>query len=902
MTSVISVAKKIKSGLGMAKEEKMVTLTIDGVQVSVPPGKMILDAAAKAGIKIPTLCNNKRLMPFGACRMCVVQQKGRRGFLMACFTPVRNGMDILTNTPEIIKARRTQLQLILISHPLDCPVCDAGGWCDLQNLVYEYGVADNPFKGEKTDLPVDHVSPFIERYPNRCMLCGMCVRICDEVVGASELSFVNRGVKTRITTDLDRPLNCEFCGQCVSVCPVGALNDRIFLHKGRVWELKETPTVCAYCGVSCTLLVGTKNNKVMRVRADEDLGLNQGNLCVKGRFGWEYIHSPKRLASPLIRKNGELVQATWEEALALVARRLKEIQTEMGGSTLAGLASPRLTNEELYLFQKFCRGVLGTNHIDHAGGYSYAAHLALRDSLGYAASTNSINEIRKADVILALRSDLSETHPVIKSEVVLAVKRRKAKLIVVNSRDIYLKKFSALSLRVKPGSEVTLVDGLMAVILKEGLAQGEFIQTRTGGMEALKQALESISPQKVEAQTGVPAENLAEAARLFAKAGNGVILISVGQNSGKEDPALAQAAANLALLTGKIGRESCGIFVLGEKNNAQGALDMGVAPGLLPGYADLRDPAARSRFEKAWNLTLPDQEGMGALAILQGIEEGKIKGLYLAGENPVVTYPDSGRTKEALASLDFLVVQDCFLTETAALAHVVLPAATFAEKEGTFTNVDRRVQRVRPALRPLGEARPDSWIFQNLAREMGADLGPATAQEMNDEIRNLVPLYGGITYARLDSSDYPAGIQWPCPSADHAGTPMLYEKEFPRGKARLIFTEYEEGSREVDSSFILATGPTMFHSGSLSVLSPGLARLQGDGFVLVHPTDAKNLGLTEGQNVTLESPRGKVAVKVSVSHKTAPGVLFVPFHFAENGGNRLTGWDLKMTRVKLEKR
>jgi predicted molibdopterin-dependent oxidoreductase YjgC len=886
----------------MAKEEKMVTLTIDGVQVSVPPGTMILDAAARAGIKIPTLCNNKRLVPYGACRMCVVQQKGRRGFLMACFNPVRNGMEILTSTPEIIKARRIQLQLILISHPLDCPVCDAGGWCDLQNLVYEYGVADNPFKGEKTDLPVDHVSPFIERYPNRCILCGMCVRICDEVVGASELSFVNRGVKTRITTDLDRPLNCEFCGQCVSICPVGALNDRIFLHQGRVWELKETRTVCAYCGVGCTLLVGTKNHKVMRVRADEDLGLNQGNLCVKGRFGWEYIHSPKRLASPLIRKDGELVQATWDEALALVARRLTEIRAERGGSVLAGLASPRLTNEELYLFQKFCRGVLGTNHIDHAGGYSYAAHLALRESLGFAASTNSINEIRKADVILALRSDLSETHPVIKSEVVLATKRRKAKLIVVNSRNIYLKKFSALSLRVKPGSEVTLINGMMAVILKEGLAGEDFLPSRTEGLDSLKTALESVSPAKIEAQTGVSAENLAEAARLFAQARSGVILISVGQNSGKEDPALAQAAANLALLTGKIGKESCGIFVLGEKNNAQGALDMGVAPGLLPGYADMQDPAARSRFEKAWNLTLPDQEGMGALAILQGIEEGKIKGLYLAGENPVVTYPDSARTKKALASLDFLVVQDCFLTETASLAQVVLPAATFAEKEGTFTNVDRRVQRVRPALRPLGEARPDLAIFQSLAQEMGANLGPSTAKEVNDEIRNLVPLYGGITYARLDLPEYPAGVQWPCPSADHPGTPILYEKEFPRGKARLIFTEYEEEMGKTDSSFVLATGPTLFHSGSLSVLSPGLARLQGDGFILVHPNDAKNFGLTEGQIVALESPRGKIALKASISHLTAPGILFVPFHFGGNGVNQLTGWDLKTTRVKLEKR
>ena len=886
----------------MAKEEKMVTLTIDGVQVSVPPGTMILDAAAKAGIRIPTLCNNKRLMPFGACRVCIVQQKGRRGFMPSCFNPVRNGMEILTNTPEVLQARRIQLQLILISHPLDCPVCDAGGWCDLQNLVYEYGVADNPFKGEKTDLPVDHVSPFIERYPNRCILCGMCVRICDEVVGANEISFANRGNKTKIATDFDRPLNCEFCGQCVSVCPVGALNDRIFLHKGRVWDLQETNTVCAYCGVGCALSLGTRNHKVMRARADEDRGLNQGNLCVKGRFGWEYIHSPKRLTTPLIRRNGELAPATWDEALGLVARRFQEMKTETGGSALAGLASPRLTNEELYLFQKFCRGVLGTNHLDHAGGYSYAASLALRDSLGYAASTNSINEIRHADVIIALRSDLSETHPVIKSEVVLAVKRRKAKLIVVNSRNIYLNKFSALNLRVKPGSEVALVNGMMAVIAREGLADEEFLQSRTEGGAALKQALQPLSPQKAEDWTGVEAEPLIEAARLYAKAKRAVILISTGQNSGYQDPALAQAAADLALLAGKIGKESCGVFVLGEKNNSQGALDMGVTPGLLPGYADWSNPAERSRFEKAWGRSLPDQPGRGALAILQGIEEGQIKGLYLAGENPAVTYPDSTRTKKALSALDFLVVQDCFLTETASLAHVVLPAVTFAEKEGTFTNADRRVQRVRPALSPLGEARSDFWIFQNLSREMGVPLGPASAREVNEEIRNLVSLYRGIDYARLDSPGYPAGIQWPCPAPDHPGTPVLYEREFPRGKARFIHADSEAGTAGTHSSFALVTGPTMIHSGSLSALSPGLLRLQGESFVLVHPTDARDLGLDEGHIVTLESPQGRIQVRASVSRKAAPGVLFVPFHFGASGGNQLTGWDLKITRVKLEKK
>ncbi len=885
----------------MAKEERMLTLTIDGVQVSVPSGTTILGAAAKAGIKIPTLCNNQRLMPYGACRICIVQQKGRKNLIPSCFTPARNAMEILTRTPEVVKARRTQLQLILISHPLECPVCDAGGECQLQDLVYEYGVADNPFAGQKADLPVDHVSPFVERNLNRCIVCGMCVRICDEVVGANEISFVNRGIKTKIGTDFERPMNCEFCGQCVSVCPVGALNDRIFLHKARPWDIEETVTTCGYCGVGCTIVPGVKNDRILRVRGDEDLGVNQGNLCVKGRFGWEYVHSPGRLKTPMIRKNGSFAEASWEEAVGLAARRFKEIKAQTGAGSLAGLASSRLTNEELYLFQKLLRGVLGTPHVDHSGGYSYSAHLAIRDSLGYAASTNSIREIRNAEVIIALRSDLSETHPVIKSEVVLAVKRRKSKLIVVNSRNIYLNKFSALGLRVKPGTEVALVNGMARVILREGLADEEFIRTRTEGVEALRTAVEPFSPEKVEAETGVAAAKMEEAARLYGRAKKAAILISTGLNSGRQDPALARAATNLALLTGKLGKESCGIFVLGEKNNAQGALDMGTAPGFLPGYADIGDPAERSRFEKAWGLPLPEGRALGAMAILEAIEAGKIKALYLAGENPLATYSDPGRIKKAFSSLDLLVVQDCFLTETASMAHVVLPAAAFAEKEGTYTNVDRRVQRVRPAVPAPGQAKSDLWTFQVLAKEMGVNLGGTSAKAVNEEIRGLVPLYAGISYARLDSPTTPAGLQWPCPSTDHPGTPVLYSDGFPGGKGRLIPAEYEERGGEAEPGFTLITGPTKFDSGSLAARSAGLARLQGETVVLVHPADARALGLEKDQRVRLESGNGKISAKVSLSTLTAPGVLFIPGHIGKNGGNQLTGWDLGITRVKLEK-
>ena len=894
----------------------MVTLTIDGIQVTVPRGTMILEAATRAGIRIPTLCNNKRLQPFGACRLCVVQQKGRSGLIPSCFNPVRDGMEILTNTPEILSARRIQLQLILISHPLDCPVCDAGGACALQDLVYEYGIVENPYQGSKNNEPIDHVSPFIERNTNRCILCGMCVRIDDEVVGANELSFMNRGDKVKIGTDFDRPMDCEFCGQCISVCPVGALNDRLFLHKARPWDLKETQTVCGYCSIGCSIVIGTRDNRIVRVRADEDLGSNEGNLCVKGRFGWEYIQSPERLTTPLIRKDGVLVPSSWEDALKLTARRFNDIRNS--GGQLAGLASSRLTNEEAYLFQKLLRGVLQTNNVDHAGGYTYAGHLALRESLGYAAATNSFREIRDAEVIVTLGPDVSESHPVVKYEIVQAVKRHKAKLIMVDGCASRLKKFASLHLRVKPGSELALVNGMIRTILDEGLSNEAFIRSSVEGFEALKESLSGYSPESIEAISGVDADSIRSAARLFAGANKAVILIPSGSASNSRIAVLTKAAANLALITGQIGKPGAGIMLLPEKNNAQGSVDMGLSPSLLPGCAEVRDRAARNRLAGLWGMPVPAEPGMGAATMLLAAEVGNLQGLYLVGENPLASFPDPEGTRRALSSVDFLVVQDCFLSETVAMAHVVLPAAVFAEKEGTFTSAERRVQRVHPIVLPPGAAKTDLWIFQALATAMGHSLVPsgwlpagglsggadgfgdspcAVPSDVMEEIRAAVPFYAGIDYRRLDTMPKSAGLQWPCMDAAHPGTPRLYETDFPEGKARLLAAEWKTEPVSEIYPWVLVAGPVVFHSGTMSLRSPGLKQLHGDSWVEIHADDAARLGCREGQQLVLESPFGKVISRAVISDRVSPGLVFMPHHFGLS--NKLRGWDLEPTRVKI---
>ncbi len=877
----------------------MVTLTIDGIEVSVERGASILEAAQKAGVEIPTLCHDKRLIPYGACRLCMVEvtQRGRTRTMPACFNPARDGMIVATQTPKLTQGRRMQLMLLLRSHPLLCPSCDAAGNCKLQELVHEYEIEELPFNRETRYFSVDNDSHFIRFNMNLCIRCGMCVRICDEVQGQRELSFINRGMLTEVSTDFGRPLDCEFCGQCADICPVGAIKSKWLVGTGRVFELKKTTTTCSFCSLGCSLTLGQKAGKIVWVSSSPG-SPNEGNLCVKGRYGWPYVYSEHRLTKPLIKKDGQLQEVGWDEALKFVGDGFSRIKKQSGPGSLAALGSERLTNEEAYVFNRFVRTVLETPHLDHAGGYAYRSLVdGLGPALGFPATTNSIRELRKAEVILLLGADLHETHPVAKNEVILATGRHKARAIVVGPIQTKLTERPGMFLPVPPGSEYVLANSMLNVIIEEGLYDRTALDLRAEGFEKLVESLKAYSPEQVGENLGLAPHRIREAARSYATARRAAIVMTAGMNRSGNETQTAQAAANLALVTGHIGKEASGIYVLGEKANAQGAIDMGLMPELLPGGASVERPADRERFEAVWGGPLPTEKGFSAQEILLKCSSKDIKGLYVVGENPVDTYPDRLKTENALIALDFLVVQDLFLTATARIAHAVLPVASFVEKSGTFTSADRRVQRLRPnEISAAGKT--DLEIFLALAALMGKpSLTYNGPDQVMNEIATLVAPYGGITYDRI--GDY--GICWPCVDPEDPGKEILYEGGFPQGKAKLTPAPPIYPIEVGGAGFRLIISTQKFHSGSMSEHSASLMSVSPEGIAEMNPLDLKNLGVNDGAVVRISNSYGiSVKMKVKASDRALPGYVIAPQHFSSIKLNGLTRWETPIVKVQVE--
>jgi NADH-quinone oxidoreductase chain G len=658
------------------------TVTVDGKKVEVPHGSTILDAANAAGSRVPTLCQDNKLHPFGACRICLVEVEGTpRKFTPSCTTPATDNMVVKTTSPALIEARRMVLELLLIKHPLDCPVCDKAGECQLQDLVHEYGLAPSRFDAEKGYLPPDLESPIVERNISRCILCGKCVRICDEQNGVGEWAFTRRGTKARISTDFDRPLDCEFCGECTEICPVGALTTRQFKYKARSWNLEGTKSVCNYCGCGCGITYETRDGKIMRVGPAKD-----NYLCAKGRFGWDAVHSSERITNPKMRIGGELVDCNWDEALSVIATNFKVIKSKRGPQSIGALGSVRTTNEDSYLFQKFMRTVVGTNNVD------MLARLKVPKGLDAAFFSGELNKISEHDVILVLDKNVGEVNPLTGIEIVRAVTRKERKVILVNSE---LNKFNKIASVVIPTSSEKAIEGLVSAL-----------SSAKGGSEVLK-AVELL------------------------KAAKSVAIIVPARVTDKEFVMIKELSGQLKNVTH---------YPLVRRSNFQGALDMGVHPAYYPGYRTV-DVDTSALFASAWNAILPDTPGMNAVEMIEAIAPGKLAALYIMGDDPVGS---DRRLQQPLDKLEFLVVQDIFMTETAKIADVVLPAAASAEKTGTFTNLERRLQQLNKAEEPIGESRPDWDIIQDIAKRMGGSMHYASARDIMNEIRAVVPLYADL--------------------------------------------------------------------------------------------------------------------------------------------------------------
>lgn len=869
-----------------------ITICINGREHSVREGVTILEACQAAGIRIPVLCHHPKLRIAGNCRLCVVEVEGWKTLQPACVTPVIPNMVIRTDTPRVVTARRTIVDLLLAAHDCDCLVCEAAGRCELQKLAYEYGLdrRSRAFIGDEDYLSdLDESSPVLRYDQSKCIQCTRCIRACQEIQGKGVISAMDRSKDLRVSGGIFEwsDSRCDGCGECIQICPTGALSEKPRIGV-RQWDVEKVRTSCAYCGVGCQLDMWVHEGRLVKVDG-ADVVPNYGSTCVKGRFGHDFVNSEERLKTPLIRRDGILVPATWDEAIGHIASELGRIRDAHGPDAIAGLSSARVSNEENYLFQKMMRAAIGTNNVDHCARLCHASTVAgLAAAFGSGAMTNSIAELEHASCILVTGSNTTETHPVIGTVIRRAVREHGASLIVVDPRRIDLVDNAALWLRQRNGTDVAWINGMMNVIISENLHDSSFIAERTEGFDELWKVVERFTPERVEEITTIPADKLREAARLYASSSASSIIYSMGITQHVTGTDNVLSIANLAMVTGQIGKPSSGVNPLRGQNNVQGACDTGALPNVFSGYQKVTDPAVVEKFEKAWGRSLSGKVGLTVVEIMNEIERGSVKGLVIMGENPMVSDPNLSHVEKALEHVDFLAVMDIFMSETAAMADVVLPAASFAEKEGTFTNTERRVILLREVLPPPGEALPDWEIISRLSTALGYPMSYPDASSIMDELASLTPIYAGIRHSRISVE----GIQWPCPDTSHPGTVYLHRDKFSRGLGKLHPVDFIPPDELPDEEYplILSTGRILYHyhTGTMSRRIGALNEYAPGGFAEIHPADARRLGLQDRGRVRVTTRRGSIETEVRATERVAEGSVFIPFHFVEAAANRLT--------------
>lgn len=910
-------------GTPPSQSDKLVTLEIDGFSVTAPEGTSVLRAAASIGIQIPKLCATDSLEPFGSCRLCLVQIEGGRGLPASCTTPVAEGMKVCTQNERLANVRRGVMELYISDHPLDCLTCSANGNCELQDMAGAVGLrevrygyeGENHLKAEK-----DVSNPYFAFDPAKCIVCSRCVRACEEVQGTFALTLDGRGFDSKVSPGQNQAFmesECVSCGACVQACPTATLMEKSVIEQGQPEH--SIVTTCAYCGVGCSFKAEMKGAEVVRMMPNKDGHANHGHSCVKGRFAFGYATHKDRITTPMIRKSihDPWQVVSWEEAIDYAASEFKRIQAKYGRYSVGALTSSRCTNEETYLVQKLVRAAFGNNNVDTCARVCHSpTGYGLKQTLGESAGTQTFDSLKKADVIMVIGANPTDAHPVFGSLMKRCI-REGAKLIVADPRDIDLVKSAHVKadyhLKLRPGTNVALVNALAHVIVTEGLANDAFALDRCeqASYEKWKAFVseERNSPEATESVTGVPAETVRAAARLYATGGNAAIYYGLGVTEHSQGSTTVIGIANLAMATGNIGREGVGVNPLRGQNNVQGSCDMGSFPHEFPGYRHVSDFETRAQFESAWGVTLESEPGLRIPNMFGAALDGSFKGLYCEGEDIAQSDPDIQHVHAALRAMECVVVQDLFLNETAKFAHVFLPGASFLEKNGTFTNAERRISPVRKVMSPLSGY--EDWeVTQLLSNALGYPMNYSHPSEIMDEIARLVPTFTGVSFAKLDEL---GSVQWPCNEKAPNGTPTMHVDQFVRGKGRFMLTEYVPTQERTSSRYplILTTGRILsqYNVGAQTRRTMNSVWHSEDRLE-IHPHDAEQRGINDGDWVGITSRSGETVLRAALTERVQPGVVYTTFHFPESGANVITtdnsDWatncpEYKVTAVQVTK-